>query len=64
MSIRDKKVCRALNYFKHFLAFVSAVSGCVSVSTFTSSVGIPVGITNSAVGFKSCASITRIKKCK
>ena len=34
MSEKHKKVCRALNYFEHFLVLISAVSGCVSVSAF------------------------------
>ena len=37
MSEKHRKVC-------------TAVSGCVSVSAFASLVGIPVGITSSAVG--------------
>ena len=28
------KVCKALNYFEHFLIFITAVSGCVSVDAF------------------------------
>ena len=34
---------------------ISAVNGCVSTSAFASLVGVPVGITSSAVGFKICA---------
>ena len=45
-------MCRALNYFEHFLIFVSAVGGCVSISVFTSLTSVPVGITSSAVGLK------------
>ena len=44
--------CRALNYFEHFLVFVSAVSDCVSLSAFTSLAGAPAGIESSAVGIK------------
>ena len=55
MSEKPKKVCRALNYFENFLVFVSYVSGCVWISAFTSFVGVPVGITSSAVGIKICA---------
>ena len=32
MNKKYKKVFKALNYFDHFLIFVSAVSGCVSIS--------------------------------
>ena len=52
MSEKPKKVCRALNYFEHFLVFVSYVSVCVSISAFASLVGVPVGVTSSAVGIK------------
>ena len=34
--------------------FISAVNGCVSISAFASLVGVPVGITSSAVGLKIC----------
>ena len=64
MSEKHKIMCRALNYFEHFLVFISAVSGCVLISAFASSVGIPVGITSSALGFKICAITSVIKKCK
>ena len=37
-----KKVCRILNYIKHLLILVSAVTGRVSISAF--------GIANAAVG--------------
>ena len=36
ISEKHKKVCRALNYFEHFLLFVPAVSECVLISAFTS----------------------------
>ena len=48
MSEKHKNVCRVLNYFEHFLAFVSAVSGCVSVSAFASLVGVFGSIASSA----------------
>ena len=34
MSEKHKKVCRVLNYFEHFLIFVSAISVCVSIFAF------------------------------
>ena len=61
MSDNYKKVCRGLNYFEYFPIFVSAVSGCVSISTFPSLVGVPVGITSFAVGLKICAIVAGIK---
>ena len=34
MRKKHKKVCRTLNYFKHSLLFISAVTGCPSISNF------------------------------
>ena len=64
MRAKFKKVCRALNYFKYFFVFVSAVTGCRSTSSFASLVDIPVGITKSAVLLKICAINAGIKKCQ
>ena len=47
---------------KHLLVLVLTVTGCVSISAFTSLVCIPVGITSSAVGIKICAVTVGIKK--
>ena len=55
---------RPLNYFEHFLVFISAVSGCVSISASTLLVRVPVGIASSVVGLKICAITTGIKKYK
>ena len=63
MSEKHKKVCSALNYFEHFLVFISVVSDCVSISAFTSLVDVPVDVVNYAVGLKICAIIAEIKKC-
>ena len=49
MSKKNKKFCRAVNYIEHLLILVSAVTGCVSISAFASSVGIPIGITISSI---------------
>ena len=57
-----EKVWRSLNYFEHFLVFVSAVSGCVSISEFVSLIGVPVGIIGSAIGLRICAITIGIKK--
>ena len=54
MSEKHEKVSRPSKYFEYFLVFISAVSACVSVSTFASIVAIPVGITSSAIGTKIC----------
>ena len=44
-----------MDYFEHFLAFTYVTSDYVSVSEFKSLVGVPAGITSSAVGTKVCA---------
>ena len=64
MSKKHKKVCTTLNYIEHLLILAFVVTGCVSISTFTSIVGIPLGITSSAVVIKLCAVTERIKKYK
>ena len=64
MSRKHKKVCKALNYFEHFLVFVSALGNCVSIFVFASLFGVPAGIAISAVGLKICVIIPGIKKCK
>ena len=61
-SKKHKKVCRALNYFEHYLIFISAVSGCVLISTFASLVDIPIGIKISAVGLKMSEITAGLKK--
>ena len=55
---------RNLNYFEHFLIFVSPVSRYVSISAFASLVGVPVGTKSSPVGLKICAITAGIKKYK
>ena len=50
-----KKDCVVLNYTEYLLVSISRVTGCVSISTFASLVGISVGITGSAIWLKICA---------
>ena len=52
MSKKHKKVGRVLNYIDHSLFVISTITGCVSISAFPSLVGIPIGITSSAIGLK------------
>ena len=61
MSKKHKKMFRSLNYFEHFVLFVSAVIGCFSISAFASLVDVPVGIANSAVGLTIRAGIRKYK---
>ena len=64
MSKKHKKVCTTLNYIEHFLILASTITGCVSISAFASLVGIPIGITSSAIGLEICAITAGIKKYK
>ena len=41
-----KKVCKTSNHIVHLLILASSVTGRVSISAFTSLVGIPAGITS------------------
>ena len=64
MSEKYKKTFKYLNYVEHLLISVSTVTGCVSISVFTSLVCVPVSNTSSAVGIKMCAITAEIKKYK
>ena len=55
MSKNQKNLCRGLNYFKHLLVSVSAITGCFSISDFASLLCITLGITSSTLGLKLCA---------
>ena len=64
MSKKHKRVCTTLNYIQHFLILTCTIMGCISSSSFASLVGIPIGITSSAIGFKICAITVGVKKYK
>ena len=55
MTKKHKKVRTTLNYIKNFLILVSTITGYISISAFVSLIGIPIGITSSAIGSKICA---------
>ena len=61
MSKKHKNVCRVLNHIDHLLIVISTITGCVFISAFASLVGIPIGITSSAIGLKICEIIAGIK---
>ena len=61
---KHKKVCRVLDYIKHFLIFASTITGCISISDFASLVDIPIGTTSSAKELKICVITGAINKCK
>ena len=47
---KHKKVCATLNYIGHFLTLAFTITGIISFSGFASLIGIPVGITSTAIG--------------
>ena len=63
-SKKHKKVYRVLNYIDLLLIVISAITGCVSISTFASYICISIGITSSSIGLKISAITVGIKKCK
>ena len=64
MSKRHKKVCATINYRGDILILASAITGCVSISSFAPLAGISVGIMSSAIGLKICARTAGIVKYK
>ena len=59
-----KKTCTTLNYIETFLILATTFTGCVSISTFASLIGIPIWITSSTIGLKIYVIIVGIKKYK
>ena len=53
-----------MNCTDYFLIVTSAITGCFSISVFTSLVGVLIGITSSAIQFKIGAMTVKIKKNK
>ena len=64
MTKKHKKVYRVLNYIADLLILISTVSGSIVISAFASLVGIPMGITSSAIVLKICVITEGIKKDK
>ena len=52
ISKKRKMFCKILNYSENLLILASTVTGCVSISTLNSLVGIPVGIASFAITIK------------
>ena len=64
MVKKHKNVNTILNYLEYLLILDSAVTGCLSISTFASLFDIPITIMSSAVGIKICAITAGIQKYK
>ena len=64
MNKKQKKVCTTLNCIENFLILGSVITACTSISAFASLLGIPIGITSSAIGLKLCVVAAGIKRFK
>ena len=64
MSKKYKKVCTTLSHIEHFVILASIITGCISISAFASLLGLPIGITSSAIELKTCAIPAGIKRYK
>ena len=64
MSRKHKKVCPTLHYIENFLILAFTITGCVSISAFSSLIGIPIRITSCEIGLEICAITAGIKKYK
>ena len=62
MSRKHKKVCTTLTYIEHSFILASTITECISVSTFASLLGIPIGITSSVIGLQIWVTAAGIKK--
>ena len=49
-SKKQKKIYTSLNYMEHVLILASAITSCVSISSFASLIRFPIAITRSAIG--------------
>ena len=64
MNKKYKKVYRVLNYIDHSLILFSTGTGCFSISSFASLVGIPIETMSSAIELKIFVITAGIKKYK
>ena len=64
MNRKHKKASTNLNYIEYFLILASTITCCFSISVFISLIGIPIGITSTAIGLKICTVTAGIKKYK
>ena len=64
MSKKYQKVCTTLSHIEHFVILASIITGCISISAFASLLGLPIGITSSAIELKTCAITAGIKRYK
>ena len=61
---RTKRFVQFINDIEHFSILASAITGYISISTFASLLGIPLGITSSEIGLKTCVIAAWYKNYK
>ena len=61
-ELMSKKHKEYVSYIGHSLIVISTITGCISISAFTSLVGISIGITSSAIGLKICVITAGVKR--
>ena len=64
MSRKHKKVSTTLYYIENLLILVSTITGCISISAFTSQICIHIGIMSSTIKLKIFAITSGIKNYK
>ena len=62
MSKMHKKVSTTPNYIEHFRILIFAVTEFISISAFSSLIGISVTVTSSAIGLKIRAITAGMKR--
>ena len=50
ISKKPTKVWKTLSYIENFIILASTITGCISISSFASFLGISIEITSSAIG--------------
>ena len=64
MSNKHRKVCRVFNHIDYSLILISTITGRVSISSYTSSASIPIGIASFTIRLKICVITAGIKNYK
>ena len=60
--VRSKKISTIVNYTQRFLLWASTITECILIAAFASLGDIPIVVTSSAVGLKTCAITAGTKK--
>ena len=58
---RNELINTPVIYIAHFRILVSAITGCILISAFSSLIGVSIGITSSVIGLKMFAITAGIK---